>query len=407
MNLTRPATLLATALCLTFGSAVGAQAAVSDSARVKEPEFKDLASFYKSLPNPTPQKLDAAHALSLSAMPLTCVDHPQPRPNTPPYLWDATYTPVDSFETKRAFYGCYDWHSAVNSTWTLVKLLRLFPDLPTGPAIREQLTRHLGASNIAGEVEFFRESGRFELPYGYAWLLRLQGELKSWNDPDAKRWASSLQPLATLMSSRLATYLDTLERPMRAGVHPNTAMAMDNALEYAANFDPKLDSAIRRNATRLFARDINCNTASEPGPSDFASPCLYEAVIMGQLMERSAYLKWLDRFLPPIQSVEFRPLTKTMGLEYARGENASVSATSHLVGLSLVRGMLMMKLANLLPEKDPRVPVLRRLAVVQAAFGLPQIGAVGYDGTHYYATWVTFYLIEMPDAARAAERAAR
>jgi hypothetical protein len=387
-------------------AAAGAQAA-SDSARPKEPEFKDLASFYKSLPDPKEAKLDAARALTLSAMPLSCVDHPQPRPTTPPYLWEPTYSPVDSFDTKRAFYGCYDWHSAVNSTWTLVKLLKLFPDLPTGPAIREQLDRHLDASNIAGEVEFFSNSGRFEMPYGYAWLLRLQGELKSWDDPDAKRWASSLQPLATLMSSRLATYLDTLERPVRSGVHPNTAMAMDNALAYGRSFDPKLDSAIRRNATRLFARDINCNTASEPGPGDFASPCLYEAVIMGQLMERSAYLEWLGRFLPPIQSVAFRPLTKTMGLEYARGENASVAATSHLVGLSLVRGMLMAKLANLLPEKDPRVPVLRRLAVVQAAFGLPQIGAVGYDGTHYYATWVTFYLIEMPGAVSANERADR
>jgi hypothetical protein len=401
------ATLLAIALFLASGAAAGAQSSSSDSARVKEPEFKDLASFYESLPNPAPQTLDAAHALSLSAMPLTCVDHPHPRPNTPPYLWDATYTPVDSFETKRAFYGCYDWHSAVNSTWTLVKLLKLFPDLPTGPAIREQLNRHLGASNIAGEVEFFSKTSRFELPYGYAWLLRLQGELKSWDDPDARRWASNLQPLASLMSERMVAYLDTLERPVRVGVHSNTAMAMDNSLDYAIQFDAKLDTAIRKNATRLFARDINCNTASEPGPSDFASPCLYEAVIMGRLMERSAYLGWLDRFLPRIESVDFRPLTKTMGLEYARSENASVSATSHLVGLSIVRAMLMAKLANLLPEKDPRVPVLRRLAVVQAAFGLPQIGAVGYDGTHYYATWVTFYLVEMPGAVRPDQRAAR
>ena len=406
MKLTRATSLLTAVLCASLGSVAGAQA-VSDSAPVKEKEFKDLASFYKSLPEPTAEQLNAARALTLSAMPLSCVDHPHPRPTTPAYLWEPTYTPVDSFETKRAFYGCYDWHSAVNSTWTLIKLLKLFPDLPTGPAIREQLDRHLGPSNVDGEVEFFSNSDRFEMPYGYAWLLRLQGDLKSWDDPDAKRWASSLQPLATLMSNRLATYLDTLERPVRVGVHPNTAMAMDNALEYAAGSDPKLDSTIRRNAARLFARDINCNTGSEPGPSDFASPCLYEAVIMGQLMERSAYLKWLDRFLPPIQSVEFRPLTKTMGLEYARNENASVSATSHLVGLSLVRAMLMAKLANLLPEKDPRVPVLRRLAVVQAAFGLPQIGAVGYDGTHYYATWVTFYLVEMPGAVRPDERAAR
>lgn len=389
--------LLATVLCACVASSAAAQAA-ADSAPPREEEFSDLASFYKSLPVTAPQKLDARFALALSAMPLACEDHPQPRPTTPPYLWELTYTPVDSFETRRAFYGCYDWHSAVNSAWTLVKLLKMYPDMPTAPAIRDQLNRHFGASNIAGEVEFFGTSGSYELPYGYAWLLRLQGELKSWNDPDAARWAANIQPLATLISGRLVAYLDTLEQPVRTGVHPNTAMAMDNALFYATHFDPPLDSAIRRNAKRLFARDIHCNTAAEPDRSDFASPCLYEAVIMGELMERADYLHWLARFLPPIQSVAFRPETRTVGLEFAKNEHASVAATSHLVGLSLVRAMLMAKLANLLPDDDPRIPVLRRLAVIQAANGLPQIGAVGYDGSHYYATWVTTYLTEMPGA---------
>ena len=393
----RVAAFLAAVACACVASPAAAQAS-PDSTQPKEAEFRDLQSFYRSLPAEAPQKLDAGLALSLSAMPLSCEDHPQPRPTTPPYLWELSYTPVDSFETKRAFYGCYDWHSAVNSAWTLVKLLKVYPELATAPAIRDVLDRHFGKSNIEGEVEFFRSSGSFELPYGYAWLLRLQGELKSWKDPDAQRWAANLQPLASLISGRLVAYLDTLEQPVRVGVHPNTAMAMDNALFYATNFDPSLNESIRRNAKRLFARDINCNTAAEPGGSDFASPCLYEAVIMGQLMERADYLKWLDRFLPPIQSVAFRPLTKTMGLEYARSEHASVAATSHLVGLSLVRAMLLGKLANLLPGDDPRIPVLRRLAVIQAAFGLPQIGAVGYDGTHYYATWVTTYMLEMPGA---------
>ena len=367
-----------------------------DSTRPAEREFKDLASFYASLPAIPPQTLDAERALWLSAMPLACEDHPEPRPTTVPYLWEMTHTPVDSFETKRTFYGCYDWHSAVNSAWTLVKLVKLYPGMATAPAIHDELNRHLGASNIAGEVEFFRTSGKFEMPYGYAWLLRLQGELKSWNDPDAARWAANLQPLATLMSQRLIAYLDGLKQPVRVGVHPNTAMAMDNALFYAAHFDPALDSAIRRNATKLFARDINCNTAAEPGPSDFASPCLYEAVIMGELMPRDQYLKWVDKFLPPVQSVAFRSLTKTLGLEFAESEHASVASTSHLVGLSLVRAMLLARWANLLPNNDPRVPVLRRVAILQAAKGLPQIGAVGYDGSHYYATWVTTYLIALP-----------
>ena len=176
----------------------------ADSAAApKASVFTDLASFYASLPAVDPHPFDRTTALQLSAMPLSCMDHPQPRPDAVPYLWDATYTPVPDYETTRAFYGCYDWHSAVNSAWTLVRILKTFPDLPTAPAIRQKLNDHFGATNIAGDLEFMRGAGTFELPYGYAWLLRLQYELRSWNDSDAVRWAANMQPMATYMSERM------------------------------------------------------------------------------------------------------------------------------------------------------------------------------------------------------------
>jgi hypothetical protein len=37
-----------------------------------------------------------------------------------------------------AFYGCYDWHSAVHSHWLLVRLLRRFPQLPQAAAMRRR-----------------------------------------------------------------------------------------------------------------------------------------------------------------------------------------------------------------------------------------------------------------------------
>ena len=356
------------------------------------PVFTDLASFYASLPAVDPHPFDKATALQLSAMPLSCMDHPQPRPNTAPYLWEATYTPVPDYETTRAFYGCYDWHSAVNSAWTLVRILKTFPDLPTAPAIRQKLNDHFGATNIAGDLQFLRGAGTFELPYGYAWLLRLQYELRSWNDSDAVRWAANIQPMATYMSERMITYLKALQQPVRTGVHPNTAMAMDNALGYARAFDPALEAEIRSSAERLFKRDIRCNTAVEPGPSDFASPCLMEASIMGQLMDRDAFLPWLDAFLPPLYSPEFRPLTKGLGPEFVKNP-AAIASKSHIVGLAFVRATSMGELADALPASDARVPVLRRLAAIQAATGFPLMGAVGYDGSHYYASWATTYLI--------------
>ena len=380
-------------MSLVAGAALAQTAVQAGGARPKgDPAFSDLASFYASLPVVAPHPLDRATALQLSTMPLSCMDHPQPRPNAVPYIWDATYTPVADYETTRAFYGCYDWHSAVNSAWTLVRILKTFPDLPTAPAIRQKLNDHFGANNVAGDLQFFKTAGTFELPYGYAWLLRLQYELRSWNDSDAVRWAANMQPMASYMSERMITYLKGLQQPVRTGVHPNTAMAMDNALGYARSFDPALEAEIRASAERLFKRDVRCNTAAEPGPSDFASPCLMEAAIMGQLMDRESFLPWLDAFLPPLYSAEFRPLTKGLGPEFVKNP-AAIASKSHIVGLAFVRATSMGELADALAPGDPRVPVLRRLAAIQAATGFPLMGAVGYDGSHYYASWATTYLI--------------
>ena len=384
------------ALVIAAAPAAAQNRSPADSGKATAaPVFSDLASFYASLPAVDPRPFDMTTALQLSTMPLSCMDNPQPRPNAVPYLWEPSFTPVPDFETTRAFYGCYDWHSAVNSAWTLVRILKMFPALPTAPAIRQKLNDHFGASNIAGDLAFLRTAGTFELPYGYAWLLRLQYELRSWSDSDAVRWAANIQPMATYMAERMVTYLKELQQPVRTGVHPNTAMAMDNALGYAREFDPALAAAIREAADRFFKRDVRCNTAAEPGPSDFASPCLMEASIMGQLMDREAFLPWLEAFLPPLHSPEFRPLTKGLGPEFVKNPTA-VAARSHIVGLSFVRAKSMGELANLLPPSDPRVAVFRRLAAMQAATGFPLLGAVGYDGSHYYASWATTYLITNP-----------
>jgi len=116
---------------------------------------------------------------------------------------------------------------------------------------------------------------------------------------------------------------------------------------------------------------------------------------MGQLMDRELFLPWLDAFLPQLYSPEFRPLTKGLGPEFVKNP-AAVASKSHIVGLAFVRATSMGELANALPTSDPRVPVLRRLAAIQAATGFPLMGAVGYDGSHYYASWATTYLITNP-----------
>src|SRR6516162_8300584 len=52
-----------------------------------------------------------------------------------------------------AFYGSFDWHSSVHGHWMLVRLLRLFPDLPEAKKIRSVLNAHLTAENLKSEAD--------------------------------------------------------------------------------------------------------------------------------------------------------------------------------------------------------------------------------------------------------------
>src|SRR6516165_4020494 len=47
-----------------------------------------------------------------------------------------------------AFYGCFDWHSSVHGHWMLVRVLRLYPELPEAEDIRKALRLSLSASNL-------------------------------------------------------------------------------------------------------------------------------------------------------------------------------------------------------------------------------------------------------------------
>jgi hypothetical protein len=208
-----------------------------------------------------------------------------------------------------------------------------------------------------------------------------------------------MKPLADYMSQRMIRYLAELPQPVRTGVHPNTAMAIDNAMDYAVGFDLPLLAAMKEHGLRLFKGDKDCPTANEPGQSDFASPCLMEAAIMSRIMPHAEWLTWLDAFLPPIHSVAFRPLTEPLGPEFVENPTA-IAARSHIIALAFVRAKSMGEIANALPKGDQRIPVLHRLAAMQAEKGYQVMGAVGYAGSHYYASWAATYLLTLIDPQR-------
>ncbi|HYR36869.1 MAG TPA: DUF2891 family protein, partial [Burkholderiales bacterium] len=120
-----------------------------------------------------------------------------------------------------AFYGSYDWHSAVHMHWLLVRVLRLYPVARVAPDIADALDQHLTAEAMARELAYFRSSaGRtFERPYGWAWLLELQAEALA----SKSRWSRAVAPLAAELALRFGDYVRMSPYPIRAGAHGNTA----------------------------------------------------------------------------------------------------------------------------------------------------------------------------------------
>jgi hypothetical protein len=351
---------------------------------------------------------DRDTAMWLVALPLACIDKLQDAPKSRGYVYEATFALEAGFQKNRSFYGCFDWHSAVNSTWTLAKILRTFPDLPVAPLIRQKLNDHLSADAVKGEIEFFKEDGNkaFERPYGWAWLLRLSAELKSWDDPDAKRWAANLDPLAKLLLERTMPYLKTLAEPMRVGTHQNTAYALKLLNEFARTTDDKaLQAAVAERARKFYADDYGCAPNVEVSGSDFFSPCLLEAAIVGDVMPPPEFAKWLDNFMPAPDTRAFRSLTvvnmEMPGTPEELKKADMLGAKAHLVGLGVSRARALEDIAASLPPSDPRVPIYRADATSLARISIKAMYDASYEGTHWIATYIVDYLVSGHAGARA------
>ena len=393
------------------------------------PEFKDLPALMASLPKTSPKPLDTTSALLFTALPLTCLDDLQPRPGaTRPYFWQPTYRTVESYDKTRAFYGCNDWPTAVSATWTLVTLIKKYPDVGSGMLIREKLSAHLGRDNLDGELAYFKGAGNAQRPYGYAWFLRLYAELATWKDPDGTRFAENATPLARFFADGIISYLVDLERPTRAAGQTNSALVLGLLLDYVdATRDMTIKRAVSDAARRLFQTDADCATKSEAATPEMVSPCLAEAAVMSRVLDSAAFTPWFDKFLPAANVAAFHPLLSVpydvVGGGRGRGRGGPAPPNSanapaapgqagettpgaargpqtnpraNWIALAFTRADAYSNLAAALPSTDPRVGVFRRLADIHAESGQHEAtSAAAFD-----APWVGAYAVAYLTSSR-------
>lgn len=288
-----------------------------------------------------------------------------------------------------AFYGCFDWHSAVHGHWLLVRLLRTGIDRSTDAEIRAALEQSLTASNIAAEVDYVGRADRsgFERPYGLAWLLQLAAELRDFDDPDAQRWAKNLAPLESLAAARLTGWIPKLGFPIRSGEHSQTAFAFGLAHDWAEQrADDEMLQVLTAAAERFYRGDRDCPIGFEPSGHDFLSPCLAEADFMRRVLEPAAFSAWLSDALPSIPKDDRPWLTPPVPSDRTDGKLV------HLDGLNLSRAWMLEGIAQGLPPADPRRTPLRKAAQVHAEAGLAAVTGDDYAGGHWLGSFATYLL---------------
>ena len=289
-------------------------------------------------------------------------------------------------ELHPAFFGSFDWHSCVEMHWLTVRLLRLVPALHGQVRARATLEALLTPGNLAREAAFFAAPHHrtLERPYGWGWLLALTYELRTWDDPDARRWAEAIAPLADVLMDRLQEWIPRLTYPQRIGMHGNTAFGLSLAWDAATLVRPALQATMREAALRWFAGDTDYPAHYEPSGADFLSPALCEAELMVRVLPATAFARWLDRFLPGLAEGMppslFTPVTVS---------DATDGQIAHLHGLNLSRAWAFLRLAGALPHDDPRVPALHAAARRHADASLH--AAIGTD--YMVEHWLVAYAV--------------
>jgi hypothetical protein len=285
-----------------------------------------------------------------------------------------------------AFYGSLDWHSCVEMHWVLVRLLRIVPDRIPQAEARAALDRHLGAEALGAEARFFADPHRRynERPYGWGWALRLAWELSAFDDPDASRWAASMEPLVDVIVEGFVDWLPKLSYPVRYGIHANPAFALVIASPFVEE-EPSLLEAVHEAATRWYLDDADYPAEWEPSAFDFLSPALAEADLMASLLDD--FPAWFDRFLPGIANRE--PATLFEPVEVSDPSDGHIA---HLHGLNLSRAWCFRRLAAALPEGDPRAAVMLDAAERHATASLDQAVGGNYMLEHWLPAYAVLYL---------------
>jgi len=328
-------------------------------------------------------KLNQSSASYLYHFAYDCIDQEYPN-RLGQTLGDASFLKEPS-ELHPAFYGCYDWHSSVHGHWTLLNIIKEFPDFEHREAILKKLQTTITKENIAVELAYFegKFNKTFERTYGWAWMLKLAETLRDWDNDEANEMYQNLEPLVTLIEKRFVEFLPKLTYPIRVGEHPNTAFGMSLALDYARKYSPQLEQFIVSRAKEYYLNDVGCPITWEPGGFDFLSPCLQEASLMMKVLPKNEFELWLTNFLPGFKE------DPSSYIDVVEVSDRSDGKLAHLDGLNFSRAWCLYEIGNTL-NNDKMV----NLANKHYHYSYSKMDSGEYAGAHWLATFALYAVLK-------------
>lgn len=328
--------------------------------------------------SPIPLDLKIAH--KLVQLPFNCIQ--KEFPNKPGQILNDTTDLKRPKDLHPAFYGCFDWHSSVHGHWSLIKLIKEFPDLDITPEVLQRLQENLNQENIEMEIAYFHKHKSFERTYGWAWYLKLVEEIHTWDHPLSQEIENNLQPLTDLIEDQLIAFLPNLLNPVREGTHSNTAFGLTFAWDYAHSLKrDTLKLAIEKRARYYFIDDILCPINYEPGGEDFLSPCLQEIDLMRRVLDKTEFNSWVNAFLPELKN-------KTFDFPVGKVSDRTDGYLVHLDGLNFSRAWVLYGLAHQYPEYDHLVKIANK----HVNYSLPNLVGDGYEGGHWLGSFAIYSL---------------
>ena len=221
--------------------------------------------------------------------------------------------------THPAFCGCIDWHSCVHGHYALFTISRLtgesrWRDLAESLLIPEKLEQELVCIRNGGLNE--------ELPYGYAWFLKLA--------QDRQRFFQKhdLHPIAGELAQRLAQWIfslsgDAIVSSARNRAYGNVSWAVLNLWEWAQwNREPELIDALS-----VFTREQLLPLDQELPPScdhltdEFFPAALQRTRAILTILPHNESRAWLSAYMAEdlqLEPVRHPAFPHSAGLNFSR-----------------------------------------------------------------------------------------